>query len=261
MSHAAYYPGAEPMALKLLFDPGDGSILGAQAVGGAGVDKRIDVLATAMRAGITADELADLELAYAPPFSSAKDPVNMLGYMAENILSGDCDVVESEEVAALASAGWTVLDVRTEAEHARGAIPGRVKSRSTNCARRWHGRPGPVPRLLRGRPARPHGHHAPARTGLAARNLDGGYRTWSAADAAAALDPGRLVGARRDPAQAGGVGSNRASGLPINLAENFTALTALVTPVWSAAPITMRITPSQKSSCQPSIRMPRRPSM
>ena len=88
MSHASYYPGAEPMSLKLLFDPDDGTILGAQAVGGVGVDKRIDVLATAMAAGLRADALADLELAYAPPFSSAKDPVNMLGYMAENVLSG-----------------------------------------------------------------------------------------------------------------------------------------------------------------------------
>lgn len=84
MSHAGYYPGARPMSLKLLFDPGHGTILGAQAVGSDGVDKRIDVIATAITGGITADGLADLELAYAPPFSSAKDPVNMLGYMAEN---------------------------------------------------------------------------------------------------------------------------------------------------------------------------------
>ncbi len=106
MSHATYYPGAEPMSLKLLFDPDDGTILGAQAVGGAGVDKRIDVLATAMAAGLPADALADLELAYAPPFSSAKDPVNMLGYMAENVLSGECDVVEPDELDdVLARAG------------------------------------------------------------------------------------------------------------------------------------------------------------
>ncbi len=196
MSHASYYPGAEPMALKLLFDPGDGSILGAQAVGGAGVDKRIDVLATAMRAGMRADALADLELAYAPPFSSAKDPVNMLGYMAENIMSGECDVAEPEEVAALASSGWTVLDVRTEAEHARGAIPGSV-SAPLESLRARIGTLGPGPFLVycevgqRGHTATMLLHDL----GLAARNLDGGYRTWSAADAAAALDPGRLVGA------------------------------------------------------------------
>ena len=123
MSHAGYYPGAEPMSLKLLFDPDDGTILGAQAVGGDGVDKRIDVLATAMTAASSADELADLELAYAPPFSSAKDPVNMLGYMAENVLSGACDVVEPDELGDVLDAGWTLVDVRTPAEHAKGSIP------------------------------------------------------------------------------------------------------------------------------------------
>jgi NADPH-dependent 2,4-dienoyl-CoA reductase/sulfur reductase-like enzyme len=86
--HATYYPGAVRMAAKLIFDPSDGTILGAQIVGNQGADKRIDVIATAMAGGVTADRLADLELAYAPPFSSAKDPVNMLGYMAENVMSG-----------------------------------------------------------------------------------------------------------------------------------------------------------------------------
>ena len=95
--HATYYPGATRMAAKVIFDPNDGAILGAQIVGRNGVDKRIDVIATAMVNGMKADQLADLELAYAPPFSSAKDPVNLLGYMAENILSGDCDVVAPEE--------------------------------------------------------------------------------------------------------------------------------------------------------------------
>ena len=113
MSHAGYYPGAEPMSLKLLFDPDDGTILGAQAVGGEGVDKRIDVLATAMTAGIRAESLADLELAYAPPFSSAKDPVNMLGYMAENVRSGECDVVEPDELESLVAVGWMLIDVRS----------------------------------------------------------------------------------------------------------------------------------------------------
>ena len=85
------------MCAKLIFDPDDGTILGAQIVGRNGVDKRIDVIATTMAGGMTADRLADLELAYAPPFSSAKDPVNMLGYMAENVLSGDCDIVEPSD--------------------------------------------------------------------------------------------------------------------------------------------------------------------
>src|ERR1019366_5097174 len=123
-SHAGYYPGAERMALKLIFDPVSGEILGAQGVGRSGVDKRIDVLATAIRGGITAPELADLELAYAPPFTSAKDPVNMLGYMAENIVSGLCDPVQWSELEEYRSRGYELLDVRTEKEFADGHIPG-----------------------------------------------------------------------------------------------------------------------------------------
>ena len=87
-SHAGYYPDAKQMTLKLIFDAKSGEILGAQGVGIEGIDKRIDVIATAIRGGITAPELADLEFAYAPPFGSAKDAVNMLGYIAENIISG-----------------------------------------------------------------------------------------------------------------------------------------------------------------------------
>ena len=124
--HATYYPGATRMAAKLIFDPEDGTILGAQIVGRNGVDKRIDVIATALAGGLTAPQLADLELAYAPPFSSAKDPVNLLGYMAENILSGDCDVVGPAELESLLQLGWTLVDVRTAEEHASGAINGSV---------------------------------------------------------------------------------------------------------------------------------------
>ena len=127
------------MALKLLFDPVDGTILGAQAVGRSGVDKRIDVLATAITGDIPAGRLADLELAYAPPFSSAKDPVNLLGYMAENILSGECDVADSAEVATLAGQGWLLLDVRGADEHAPVRWRGPSTCRSTNCGTtsRW----------------------------------------------------------------------------------------------------------------------------
>src|SRR5207344_1681425 len=107
--HATYYPGATRMCAKLIFDPDDGAILGAQIVGRHGVDKRIDVIATAMAAGFTASCLADLELAYAPPFSSAKDPVNQLGYMAENVLYGDCDVVTAAELADLVNDGWELV--------------------------------------------------------------------------------------------------------------------------------------------------------
>jgi NADPH-dependent 2,4-dienoyl-CoA reductase/sulfur reductase-like enzyme/rhodanese-related sulfurtransferase len=186
--HATYYPGATRMAAKLLFDPGDGTILGAQIVGRNGVDKRIDVIATAMTGGLTADRLADLELAYAPPFSSAKDPVNLLGYMAENVLSGDCDIVGASEVAELAAAGWTLLDVRTAAEHAAGAIPGSVNvpldSMREELDRMGHG-PFVVYCEVGQR-----GHTATAlmqELGMRARNLDGGYRTWTASGRAGML--------------------------------------------------------------------------
>ena len=92
-SHASYYPGATMMAIKLIFQPANGKILGAQIVGGEGVDKRIDVLATAICSGMTVHELEALELAYAPPYGSAKDPVNIAGYVASNILKGDLDNV------------------------------------------------------------------------------------------------------------------------------------------------------------------------
>ena len=97
-SHATYYPGASQFAMKLIFDPSNGEILGAQGVGKEGVDKRIDVIATAIHGGITAPELADLELAYAPPFGSAKDPVNMLGYIAENLISGLTEIAQWNEL-------------------------------------------------------------------------------------------------------------------------------------------------------------------
>jgi NADPH-dependent 2,4-dienoyl-CoA reductase/sulfur reductase-like enzyme/rhodanese-related sulfurtransferase len=123
--HAAYYPGARPIALKLLFDPADGRILGAQAVGVTGVDKRIDVLAVAIRAGMTVFDLEDLELCYAPPFGSAKDAVNMAGFVASNVLRADVALWEPEELAALRP-DQLLLDVRTFQEHADGTIPGAV---------------------------------------------------------------------------------------------------------------------------------------
>jgi len=194
LHHAGYYPGAEPMALKLLFDPDDGAILGAQAVGRAGVDKRIDVLATAIEGGVSAERLADLELAYAPPFSSAKDPVNMLGYMAENVRSGACELVSYDELDPLISAGWTLLDVRTEKEYANGAIPGARNVPVDVLREKIRTGPG---RLVIYCEVGHRGHTATAlahELGFEARNLDGGYRTWLAADAAAAGAPRRLVG-------------------------------------------------------------------
>jgi NADPH-dependent 2,4-dienoyl-CoA reductase/sulfur reductase-like enzyme/rhodanese-related sulfurtransferase len=199
MSHASYYPGAQPMSLKLLFDPDGGTILGAQAVGGDGVDKRIDIIATAITGGISADELADLELAYAPPFSSAKDPVNMLGYMAENVRSGACDVVEYDELARLAGEGWTVVDVRTCEEHGRGAIPGSTNLPLDQLREQLDGAKGPFVVYCE---VGQRGHTATSllhEMGIEARNLDGGYRTWIASDTARHQEPMRLVNLKRAP--------------------------------------------------------------
>ena len=125
--HASYYPGAQIMTMKVLYERGSLRILGAQIVGGAGVDKRIDVLATALRAGLRATDLKDLDLAYAPPYSSAKDPVNMAGYMAENLALGRVKQAYCEDVAALPRDGSaTLLDTRTPFEYARGHAAGFV---------------------------------------------------------------------------------------------------------------------------------------
>lgn len=121
-SHAGYYPGASPIALKLLFSP-DGKILGAQGVGTDGVEKRIDVISTAMKFGATADELAGIELAYAPPYSSAKDPVNMLGYTADNLLTKRIETVSWQEVDELIEKEAYLLDIREEFEQATGKLP------------------------------------------------------------------------------------------------------------------------------------------
>lgn len=116
MSHAGYYPGAEMLSMKITFDPEDGKLLGAQTVGKFDDAKRIDVLATAIRGGMTVYDLEELELAYAPPYGSAKDPVNMAGFTAANILKGDCGVAHWNEAEKLEAEGWTLLDLRTKGE-------------------------------------------------------------------------------------------------------------------------------------------------
>ena len=123
-SHAAYYPGAIPMIVKIIFSPEQGTLYGAQIVGKEGVDKRIDVLATAIRMGLTVYDLEELELAYAPPYSSAKDPVNMAGFTAANILKGDLRVMHWDELAGLERDNYVLLDVRTNKEYQRGHIEG-----------------------------------------------------------------------------------------------------------------------------------------
>ncbi|OQB15963.1 MAG: Coenzyme A disulfide reductase [Firmicutes bacterium ADurb.Bin193] len=123
-SHASYYPGAVNMSVKLVFEKKDGKILGAQIVGYDGVDKRIDVIATAIRAGMTVYDLTRLELAYAPPYSSAKDPVNMAGYVAENALTGKVKLIHWHDIDALMKNENAVfLDVRTAMEYENGHIP------------------------------------------------------------------------------------------------------------------------------------------
>jgi NADPH-dependent 2,4-dienoyl-CoA reductase/sulfur reductase-like enzyme/rhodanese-related sulfurtransferase len=179
-SHAGYYPGAQGMSLKLLVDPDSARILGVQGVGKEGIDKRIDVIATAMRGGITAPELADLELAYAPPFGSAKDPVNMLGYISENVLSGMTPTAQWHEVENLKSQGYTVLDVRSAGEVSRGAIPDSMNINIDEM--REQKDQLPKGNILVTCQVGQRGHAATQllrEWGYEAINLDGGYMTWS----------------------------------------------------------------------------------
>ncbi len=130
-NHAGYYPGSKQMSIKLLFEPEGGRLLGAQAVGRDGVDKRIDVLAVAIKAGMTVFDLEELELAYAPQFGSAKDPVNMAGFVAAGVVRGDHPVAHCGELPPWTAEadprqGELVLDVRMSGEFAAGSIPGAV---------------------------------------------------------------------------------------------------------------------------------------
>lgn len=178
-SHAGYYPGAKQMSIKMLVDSTSQEILGAQAVGTEGVDKRIDVIATAMRGGLLAPELADIELAYAPPFGSAKDPVNMLGYISDNLLSGLVKSVQWSEVEQEVNAGSVLVDVRSASEFANGSIPSAINISIDELRERRS--EIPAGELIVLCQVGQRGHSATLllnEMGYSARNLDGGYRTW-----------------------------------------------------------------------------------
>ena len=179
-NHAGYYPDAKQIALKLIFDPKTGEILGGQGVGVDGVDKRIDVIATAIRGGITAPELADLELAYAPPFGSAKDPVNMLGYIAENMMSGLLKTAQWNQTPEVRKAGHQLIDVRTPSEFGNGSIPGAINIPVDEI----RGRVAEIKKepILVNCQVGQRGHTATMllkELGFDATNLDGGYLTYS----------------------------------------------------------------------------------
>jgi NADPH-dependent 2,4-dienoyl-CoA reductase/sulfur reductase-like enzyme/rhodanese-related sulfurtransferase len=184
-SHAGYYPDAKQMTLKLIFDPLTGEILGAQGVGIDGVDKRLDVISTAIRGGIKAQELADLELAYAPPFGSAKDPVNMLGYIAENVISGLVETAQWDQIEDYRAKGYELVDVRTQGEFDRGTIPGAINvpvDEIRERAQEFQGK-----NLLVTCQVGQRGHTASLllkSLGFNPVNLDGGYLLWSNSPAA-----------------------------------------------------------------------------
>lgn len=187
--HASYYPGGTLMAMKVLFQKGTYRLLGAQIVGGRGVDKRIDVLATAMQAGLPATALKDLDLAYAPPYSSAKDPVNLVGYMADNLQKGRLRQFFWDEVDGLPRDGSvTLLDVRTPGEYARGHIEG-CRNIELDALRERLGE------LPAGKPVYVHCQSGLRsyiacrilmQHGFACFNLSGGYRQYAAATEARA---------------------------------------------------------------------------
>ncbi|HET6672195.1 MAG TPA: FAD-dependent oxidoreductase [Agromyces sp.] len=190
VSHAGYYPGAESMSLKLVVDAATDEILGAQGIGRDGIDKRIDVISTAMAGGITASELADLELSYAPQFSSAKDPVNMLGYVALNAAEGLTPSVQWHELEAELDAGATLVDVRTRGEVVDGAVPGSINIPLDEMRSRTDELP--AGRVIVHCKVGQRGHTAVrllAQLGRDAVNLDGGYLTWSAGTRARSAVP------------------------------------------------------------------------
>ena len=179
-NHAGYYPGAAPMAFKLLFSP-QGKIYGAQAVGLDGVEKRIDVIATAIMGGMDVFDLENLELAYAPPFSSSRDPVNIIGFTAANILRGDARVMHWDQVNSLDQNAVTILDVRLPEELALGMIDGAVNIPLTQLRQKLNEIPKNRPILAYCQTGQRSYFAARAlnQLGYEAYNLTGGYKTYS----------------------------------------------------------------------------------
>lgn len=184
-SHAGYYPGAVPLSIKILFAPENGKLLGAQIVGFNGVDKRIEMLAQVIQRGGTVHDLAELEHAYAPPYSSAKDPVNMAGFVAENILNKKSQIIQWRELAEL-PADTIRIDVRTHDEYKLGTIPGFINIPIDELREHLDELPKEKPIVvtcavgLRGYLA----YRILVQNGFKhVRNLSGGYKTWSVATA------------------------------------------------------------------------------
>lgn len=184
-SHAGYYPGAVPLSMLIIFAPEDGRLLGAQIVGFGGVDKRIEMLAQVIQRKGTIYDLTALEHAYAPPYSAAKDPVNMAGYVAENIVNGKAKVIQWDEMAGLGEDTW-VVDVRTSVEYSLGTLPGAINIPVDELRSRLTELPKDKPIVvscavgLRGYLA----YRILIQNGFTdVRNLSGGYKTWHAATA------------------------------------------------------------------------------
>lgn len=192
-SHAGYYPGSHRIDIKVLFEPVTGRLLGAQAIGRDGADKRIDVIATAIYAGLTVRDLMNLELAYAPQFGSAKDAVNQVGYVGDNMLAGNTDTVQWHELAHEMAGGAVLIDVRTERENEAGAIPGSVCIPVDNLRDHLaeHAADFDGKRVIVHCQVGQRGHTATQifrAHGINVANLDGGWLTWSAGQRALGND-------------------------------------------------------------------------
>ncbi|MBW2193931.1 MAG: hypothetical protein JRF27_09125 [Deltaproteobacteria bacterium] len=180
-SHASYYPGAQMMAVKLIFSPANGKVLGAQIVGMDGVDKRIDVLATAIRGSMTVYDLEELELAYAPPYSSAKDPINVAGFVASNILKGDLDIILWNQLGEVAPDKNIFIDLRNKDELEKaGYIKGAVHIPLNELREKIKGFDSDksyIPYCAVGLRSYV-GHRILTQNGFKSRSLSGGFKTY-----------------------------------------------------------------------------------